>query len=83
MADIEEKLLKHREAIEKLVEDCAEKNPDYAERLRAQLDSLQPGMDDLQDMLSDSEMGGTPRDEDEHEADEQDEHETESEHEYR
>ena len=39
------------------------KNPDYAERLRAQLDSVQPGLDELQDELSDAEMGGEPPDE--------------------
>lgn len=60
MADIEEQLTKHRIAIEELVEKCAESNPDYAERLRAQLDSVQPGLDDLQDMLSDADMGGEP-----------------------
>ena len=65
MADIEEKIVKHREAIEKLVESCAQDNPEYAERLRAQLDSVQPGLDDLQDMLSDAQLGGTPPEEDE------------------
>ena len=65
MADIEEKIVKHREAIEKLVEECAQDNPEYAERLRAQLDSVQPGLDDLQDMLSDAQLGGTPPEEDE------------------
>jgi len=78
MADIEEKIVKHREAIEALVEQCAQSNPDYAERLRAQLDSVQPGLDDLQDMLSDAELGGTPPEE-ESAGDEDDE--TESEHE--
>ena len=65
MADIEEKLTKHRIAIEELVEKCAEQNPEYAERLRAQLDSVQPGLDDLQDMLSDADMGGEPPKEEE------------------
>lgn len=60
MADIEEKLTKHRVAIEELVETVAERNPDYAERLRAQLDSVQPGLDDLQDMLRDASLGGEP-----------------------
>ena len=63
MADIEEKLTKHRIAIEELVEKCAESNPEYAERLRAQLDSVQPGLDELQDMLSDADMGGEPPEE--------------------
>ena len=58
MADIEEQLTKLRVKMEELVETCAERNPDYAERLRAQLDSVQPGLDDLQDMLSDADMGG-------------------------
>ena len=75
MADIEEQLTKHRIAIEELVEKCAEKNPEYAERLRAQLDSVQPGLDDLQDMLSDADMGGEPPAEEERheERDEKDE----------
>ncbi len=60
MADIEEQLTKLRVKMEELVETCAERNPDYAERLRAQLDSVQPGLDDLQDMLSDAYMGGEP-----------------------
>lgn len=69
MADIEEKLTKHRIAIEELVESCAESNPEYAERLRAQLDSVQPGLDELQDMLSDADMGGEPPEEEpEHES---------------
>ena len=63
MADVEEKLTKLRIQMEELVENCAEKNPEYAERLRAQLDSVQPGLDDLQDMLSDADMGGEPPDE--------------------
>ena len=63
MADVEEQLTKHRIAIEELVEKCAEHNPEYAERLRAQLDSVQPGLDDLQDMLSDADMGGEPPEE--------------------
>ena len=79
MADIEEKIVKHREAIEALVEQCAQSNPEYAERLRAQLDSVQPGLDDLQDMLSDAELGGTPSEEEEPAGGD----ETESEHEYR
>lgn len=60
MADVEEQLTKLRIKIEELVEKCAERNPDYAERLRAQLDSVQPGLDELQDQLSDAEMGGEP-----------------------
>lgn len=63
MADVEEKLVKHREAIEKLVEECAQRNPDYAERLRAQLDSVQPALDDLQDMINDADWGGKPQEE--------------------
>lgn len=63
MADVEEKLTKLRIQMEELVENCAEKNPEYAERLRAQLDSVQPGLDDLQDMLSDADMGGEPPEE--------------------
>ena len=63
MADVEEQLTKLRIKIEELVEKCAESNPDYAERLRAQLDSVQPGLDELQDELSDAEMGGEPPDE--------------------
>ena len=67
MADVEEQLTKLRIKIEELVETCAEKNPDYAERLRAQLDSVQPGLDELQDQLSDAEMGGEPPDEERNE----------------
>ncbi|HEX5548551.1 MAG TPA: hypothetical protein VFX24_14165 [Ktedonobacterales bacterium] len=76
MADVEEQLTKLRIKIEELVETCAEKNPDYAERLRAQLDSVQPGLDELQDQLSDAEMGGEPPDDEpEHDESEKDEHE--------
>lgn len=73
MPDVEDKLVKAREGLEKAVEECAAHNPDYAERLRAQLDSVQPALDDLQDMISDSEMGGTPRDEGDDEGDRDDE----------
>ena len=59
--DVEEKLTKHREEIEKLVEETAQDNPAYAERLRAQLDSIQPALDDLQDMLRDADLGGEPQ----------------------
>ena len=67
MADVEEQLTKLRIKIEELVEACAERNPDFAERLRAQLDSVQPGLDELQDDLSDAEMGGEPPDEERNE----------------
>lgn len=73
MADIEERLTKHRIAIEELVEKCAESNPEYAERLRAQLDSVQPGLDELQDMLSDADMGGEPPEESDERESEKDE----------
>lgn len=74
MADVEEQLTKLRIKIEELVEKCAASNPDYAERLRAQLDSVQPGLDELQDMLNDADMGGEPPDE---QPDEKDEGESE------
>ena len=63
MADVDEVLAKHREAIEALVEKVCEKNPEYAERLRAQLDTVQPDLDDLQDMLNEADMGGEPHEE--------------------
>ncbi len=72
--DVEEQLTKHREEIEKLVEETAQDNPAYAERLRAQLDSIQPALDDLQDMLRDADLGGEPQPE----RDERDGEETES-----
>jgi len=74
--DVEEKLTKHREEIEKLVEETAQENPAFAERLRAQLDSIQPALDDLQDMLRDADLGGEPQperdEEEETESDDED-----------
>ena len=51
MADVEDRFVSHVEALERLVEECAESNEELGERLRERLDAAMPALDDMQDEI--------------------------------
>ena len=49
--DLEDRFVSHVEALERLVEECADGNEELGERLRERLDAAMPALDDMQDEI--------------------------------